>query len=100
VSCWRDICTSIGTLSLVHNRCKITDRQVIQLQQTPDAVPDGQTPHTVSLSAYYELMNVSKPGDHLVITGVSHSMPVQVNPQCWMIKSLFKTFLDSTGPHK
>jgi DNA replication licensing factor MCM4 len=54
----------------------------------------------VSLSAYYELMNVSKPGDHLVITGVSHSMPVQVNPQCWMIKSLFKTFLDSTGPHK
>jgi len=99
-SCPRDVCASVGTLSLVHNRCEITDHQVIQLQQTPDAVPDGQTPHMVSLSAYDELVDVSKPGDCLVVTGVSHSMPVWVNPQRWMIKSLFKTFLDSTGPHK
>src|SRR5216683_4380965 len=80
-SCLRDNCASIGTLSLVHNCCKITDRQVIQLQQMPDVVPDGQTPHTVSLSAYDELVDVSKPGDRLIVTGVSHSVPVQVNPQ-------------------
>ena len=99
-SCPHDICTSISTLSLVYNRCEITDRQVIQLQQTPDVVPDGQMPHTVSLSAYDELVDVSKPGDRLVVTGVSHSVPVWVNLRRRMIKSLFKTFLDSTGPHK
>ena len=96
----RDVHASVGTLSLVHNRCEITDRQVIQLQQTPDVVPDGQTPHTVSLSAYDELVDVSKPGDRLVVTGVSHSVPVRVNLQRRMIKSLFKVFLDSMGPYK
>ena len=37
-------------MPLVHNRCEYADSQVIRLQETPDAVPDGQTPHTVSLS--------------------------------------------------
>jgi hypothetical protein len=56
--------------------------------------------HTASLSTYDKLVGVSKPGDRLVVTGIFHSVPVQVNPQLWTIKSLFKMFLDSMGPHK
>jgi DNA replication licensing factor MCM4 len=108
-ACPRDVCASVGTMSLVHNRCEFADRQVIRLQETPDAVPDGQTPHTVSLSAYDELVDVSKPGDRLVVTGIFRSVPVRVDPRRRTIKSLFKTFLDvvhvrlgqdsgSTGP--
>jgi DNA replication licensing factor MCM4 len=67
---------------------------VIRLQETPNAVPDGQTPHTISLSAYDEVVDVSKPGDRLVVTGIFHSVPVRVNPRRRTIKSLFKTFLD------
>ncbi|KAI0299383.1 MCM-domain-containing protein [Multifurca ochricompacta] len=93
-ACPRDVCASVGTMSLVHNRCEFADRQVIRLQETPDAVPDGQTPHTVSLSAYDELVDVSKPGDRLVVTGIFRSIPVRVNPRKRTIKSLFKTFLD------
>jgi DNA replication licensing factor MCM4 len=92
--CPRDVCASVGTMSLVHNRCEFSDRQVIRLQETPDAVPDGQTPHTVSLSAYDELVDVSKPGDRLVVTGIFRSVPVRVNPRQRTMKSLFKTFLD------
>lgn len=92
--CPRDVCASLGTMSLVHNRCEFADRQVIRLQETPDAVPDGQTPHTVSLSVYDELVDVSKPGDRLVVTGIFRSVPVRVNPRQRTIKSLFKTFLD------
>ncbi|KAH9936704.1 MCM2/3/5 family-domain-containing protein [Amylocystis lapponica] len=92
--CPRDVCASVGTMSLVHNRCEFSDRQVIRLQETPDAVPDGQTPHTVSLSVYDELVDVSKPGDRLVVTGIFRSVPVRVNPRQRTIKSLFKTFLD------
>lgn len=92
--CPRDVCASIGTMSLVHNRCDFADRQVIRLQETPDAVPDGQTPHTVSLSVYDELVDVSKPGDRLVVTGIFRSVPVRVNPRQRTMKSLFKTFLD------
>ncbi|RPD61540.1 MCM-domain-containing protein [Lentinus tigrinus ALCF2SS1-7] len=92
--CPRDVCGTVGSMSLVHNRCEFADRQVIRLQETPDAVPDGQTPHTVSLSVYDELVDVSKPGDRLVVTGIFRSMPVRVNPRQRTLKSLFRTFLD------
>jgi DNA replication licensing factor MCM4 len=92
--CPRDVCGSMGTMSLIHNRCEFADRQVIRMQETPDAVPDGQTPHTVSLSVYDELVDVSKPGDRLVITGIFRSIPVRVNPRQRTLKSLFKTYLD------
>jgi len=92
--CPRDVCASMGTMVLVHNRCEFADRQVIRLQETPDAVPDGQTPHTVSLSVYDELVDVSKPGDRLVVTGIFRSIPVRVNPRNRSLKSLFKTYLD------
>ncbi|PPQ92538.1 hypothetical protein CVT25_010371 [Psilocybe cyanescens] len=92
--CPRDVCASIGTMSLLHNRCEFADRQVIRLQETPDAVPDGQTPHTVSLSIYDELVDVSKPGDRIVVTGIYRSVPVRSNPRQRTLKSLFKTYLD------
>ena len=92
--CPRDVCASVGTMSLVHNRCEFADRQVIRLQETPDAVPDGQTPHTVSLSVYDELVDVSKPGDRVVVSGIFRSIPVRVNPRQRTMKSLFKTYLD------
>ena len=92
--CPREVCGSVGSMSLVHNRCEFADRQVIRLQETPDAVPDGQTPHTVSLSVYDELVDVAKPGDRLTAVGIFRSVPVRVNPRQRTLKSLFKTFLD------
>lgn len=92
--CPRDVCGSIATMTLIHNRCEFADRQVIRLQETPDVVPDGQTPHTVSLSVYDELVDVSKPGDKIVVTGIFRSVPVRVNPRQRTMKSLFKTYLD------
>ncbi|KAJ7368041.1 cell division control protein 54 [Mycena albidolilacea] len=92
--CPRDVCAAPGTLSLIHNRSTFADRQVIRLQETPDAVPDGQTPHTVSLSVYDDLVDVSKPGDRLIVTGIFRSIPVRVNPRQRTLKSLFKTYLD------
>lgn len=81
-------------MSLVHNRSEFADRQIIRLQETPDAVPDGQTPHTVSLCVYDELVDVSKPGDRLTVTGIFRSVPVRVNPRQRTIRSLFKTYID------
>ncbi|WWC72768.1 uncharacterized protein I206_106732 [Kwoniella pini CBS 10737] len=92
--CPRDVCSLKGTMSLIHNRSEFTDKQVIRLQETPDAVPDGQTPHTVSLCVYDELVDLVKPGDRVIITGIFRSIPVRVNPRQRSIKSLFKTYLD------
>lgn len=59
-----------------------------------DAVPDGQTPHTVSLCLYDELVDTVKPGDRISLTGIFRSVPVRLNPKQRVIKSLFKTFVD------
>jgi hypothetical protein len=59
--CEREECP--GTMQIIHSRCQFYDKQIIRIQETPDAVPDGQTPHTVSLVAYDELIDCCKPGD-------------------------------------
>jgi len=81
-------------MQMVHNRSKFADKQVIKLQETPDNVPDGQTPHSVSLCAYDELVDVCKAGDRVEVTGIFRCNPVRINPRQRTIKSLFKTYID------
>ncbi|KAK4056129.1 MCM DNA helicase complex subunit [Microbotryomycetes sp. JL221] len=92
--CPREVCSQPGSMNMVHNRCEFADRQVVRLQETPDAVPDGQTPHTVSLCLYDELVDTIKPGDRVSLTGIFRSSTVRINPRVRTIKSLFKTYLD------
>ncbi|ORX45319.1 MCM-domain-containing protein [Hesseltinella vesiculosa] len=92
--CPRDQCAAENSMSLIHNRCSFADKQVSRLQETPDAVPDGQTPQNVTLCMYDELVDVAKPGDRLEITGVFRGVPVRVNPRQRTIRSLFRTYLD------
>ena len=81
-------------MQIVHNRCEFADKQVIKLQETPDSVPDGQTPHSVSLCTYEELVDVCKAGDRIEVTGIFRSNPVRINPRQRTIKALFKTYID------
>ncbi|KAI7878565.1 MCM-domain-containing protein [Lichtheimia hyalospora FSU 10163] len=92
--CPRDNCGADNTMSLVHNRCVFADKQVCRLQETPDVVPDGQTPQTVTLCLYEDLVDVAKPGDRLEITGIFRGVPVRVNPRQRTIRALFRTYLD------
>jgi DNA replication licensing factor MCM4 len=92
--CPREVCRSDTGIQIQHNRCTFADKQVIKLQETPDSVPDGQTPHSVSLCAYDELVDVCKAGDRVEVTGIFRCNPVRVNPRQRTIKSLFKTYVD------
>ncbi|EEH11418.1 DNA replication licensing factor MCM4 [Histoplasma capsulatum G186AR] len=92
--CPREICGTSNSMQLIHNRSTFADKQVIKLQETPDSVPDGQTPHSVSLCAYDELVDVCKAGDRVEVTGIFRSNPVRVNPRQRTTKALFKTYVD------
>lgn len=93
--CPREACNTLGSMVLIHNRSQFMNKQVVRLQETPDAVPDGQTPHTVSICVYDELVDLVKPGDRVIVTGIFRSIPVRVNPRQRSIKSLFKTYVDT-----
>jgi DNA replication licensing factor MCM4 len=92
--CPRPVCDSSNSMQIVHNRSKFADKQVIKLQETPDEVPDGQTPHSVSLCVYDDLVDVCKAGDRVEVTGLFKANQVRVNPRQRSIKNIFKTFVD------
>ena len=92
--CPRRICESKNSMQIIHNRCGFEDKQVIKLQETPDSVPAGQTPHSVSVVAHAELVDFCKAGDRIEITGIFRVNPVRVNPRQRALKSVHKTFVD------
>lgn len=92
--CPRNVCESANSMQIVHNRSGFADKQVIKLQETPDSVPDGQTPHSVSLCAYDELVDMCKAGDRVEITGIFKCNQVRVNPRQRSVKNIFKTYVD------
>ena len=92
--CPRPHCQSKNSMQIVHNRCTFQDKQVIKLQETPDAVPAGQTPHSVSVVAYDELVDFCKAGDRVQLTGIFRVAPVRVNPRQRTVKSVHKTYVD------
>ena len=92
--CPREVCSASNSMQIVHNRSGFADKQVIKLQETPDSVPNGQTPHSVSLCAYDELVDICKAGDRVEITGIFKCNQVRINPRQRTVKNIFKTYVD------
>lgn len=42
----------------------------MRLQETPDEIPEGGTPHTVSLLLHDKLVDNGKPGDRIEVRAV------------------------------
>jgi len=51
---------------------RFSDKQIIKLQETPDEIPEGGTPHTVSVLMHDKLVDAGKPGDRVEVR-IGHS---------------------------
>ncbi|KAM3376962.1 DNA replication licensing factor MCM4 [Capsicum galapagoense] len=92
--CGKQECLARNSMTLVHNRCRFADKQIVRVQETPDEIPEGGTPHTVSLLMHDKLVDVGKPGDRVEVTGIYRAMTVRIGPAHRTVKSLFKTYID------
>ncbi|KAJ1731757.1 MCM DNA helicase complex subunit [Coemansia sp. Benny D160-2] len=92
--CGNTACLQKETVELVHNRSSFADKQLSRLQETPEVIPDGQTPHSLTLVTHDELVDVAKPGDRLEITGIYRGAPVQPNPRMRTVQAIYRTFID------
>ncbi|KAL1060752.1 hypothetical protein V6Z11_1Z072600 [Gossypium hirsutum] len=79
-SCLKQECLAKNSMALVHNRCRFADKQIVRLQETPDEIPEGGTPHTV--------------------TGIYRALSVRVGPTQRTVKSLFKAYIHRLPSHK
>ncbi|KAG0564394.1 hypothetical protein KC19_8G107300 [Ceratodon purpureus] len=92
--CEKPECAARNAMSLIHNRCTFANKQIVRLQETPDAIPEGETPHTVSLCLYNTMVDAVKPGDRVEVTGVFKAMAVRVGPNQRTLRALYKTYID------
>ncbi|KAG8364363.1 hypothetical protein BUALT_Bualt19G0121000 [Buddleja alternifolia] len=92
--CGKQECLSRNSMTLVHNRCRFADKQVVRLQEMPDDIPEGGTPHTVSLLMHDRLVDSGKPGDRVEVTGIYRAMSVRIGQTQRTVKSIFKTYID------
>lgn len=65
------------------------------MQENPNAIPEGETPHSVTLFAHDHLVDMAKPGDRITLTGIYKVEGMRVNPRIRMLKSVYKTFIDA-----
>jgi DNA replication licensing factor MCM4 len=77
-----------------HNSCYFSDKQHVKMQETPESVPEGETPHTVHLCVYEDLVDFVKPGDRVEAVGIYKAMGVRVNPQMRIFKNVYRTYID------
>ena len=61
-------CQNKFTMRLLHNRSEFSNKQMIKLQESPDQIPEGETPQTCTLFAYDNCVDSCKPGDRVVVT--------------------------------
>ena len=87
-------CNAVGTQTLVHNLCHFANKQQIKMQETPDNIPEGETPHTVSMCVFDSLVDEAKPGDRVEVTGVYRAVPIRVAPNQRVLKAVYKTYVD------
>ncbi|XP_038987666.1 DNA replication licensing factor MCM4 [Phoenix dactylifera] len=92
--CGKPECLALNSMTLVHNRCRFADKQIVKLQETPDEIPEGGTPHTVSILMHDKLVDSGKPGDRVEITGIYRAMSIRMGPTQRTVKSIFKTYID------
>lgn len=55
-------CQQRYSFSIEHNLCYFSDKQFIKLQETPEQVPEGETPIHVNLIIYDDMADSCKPG--------------------------------------
>lgn len=87
-------CNTQQSMGIVHNRSQFTDKQMVKMQESPDDMPAGQTPHTVIMYAYGDLVDAVQPGDRVTVTGIYRATPLRVNPRMRNIKAVYKTYID------
>ena len=87
-------CHCKSSFELNHNWSSFDDLQYVKVQETPDMMPEGETPVTIHLCAYDELVDYVKPGDKCEFVGIFRAQGIRVNPRQRITKTTFRTFID------
>ncbi len=87
-------CNTKSSFQIIHNRSTFSDKQHVKLQETPEHMPEGETPITINLCCYDELVDFVKPGDRCEIVGIFRATSQRINPRLRITRSIYRTYID------
>lgn len=90
-----DTCGASHSFQIMHNDCAFSDRQVLKLQEKPELVPEGETPQSISICCFDDLVDSVRPGDRIEITGIYKASAVHPMRGRKAQNSVFRTYLDA-----
>lgn len=88
-------CNANHSFQLVHNDCTFQDKQMIKLQETPELVPEGETPQNVVICCYDDLVDSVRPGDRVQVTGIYRASPVHSMRGFKSLNAVYRTSIDA-----
>ncbi|KAK6726790.1 hypothetical protein RB195_004852 [Necator americanus] len=88
-------CSNTMCFQLLHNRSIFLDKQIMKLQESPDDMPSGQTPHTVTVFVHGSLVESVQPGDRVTLTGIFRVQATKVNPRHRNLMAVYRTNIDA-----
>ncbi|RLE62281.1 MAG: Minichromosome maintenance protein MCM [Thermoprotei archaeon] len=91
--CSREEGKKRSTFDLKIEKCKFIDWQKMILQERPDELPPGQLPRSIEIIVTEDLVDVARPGDRAIITGI-----LSVEPERSSNREgppIFKTFVEA-----
>ena len=94
LACTNQSCQAKNSMRIMHNRSGFADKQIIRIQEAPEHIPEGETPHTQSMCTWDTLVDVAKPGDRVEVTGIFRATSVRTNPRHRTLRAIYKTFVD------
>ncbi|XP_076175723.1 disc proliferation abnormal [Ptiloglossa arizonensis] len=86
-------CAHKYSFTLIHNLSHFSDKQLVKLQEAPDEMPQGQTPHTIVLYAHNNLVDAVMPGDRVSVTGIYRAATHKPNFE-HNLQAIYTTYID------
>lgn len=83
------------SFALQHNESQFSDRQLLKIQETPELVPEGETPQNVAICVFDDLVDQVRPGDRIEVTGIYRASAVRPNPNWRQCNSVYRTYIDA-----
>jgi DNA replication licensing factor MCM4 len=65
------------------------------MQETPELMPEGETPLSVHIVCFDELVDSIKPGDKVEVVGVMKAQSLRVNPRMRTLKTVYRTYIEA-----
>lgn len=88
-------CNANHSFQLIHNDCTFQDKQFLKLQETPELVPEGETPQNVAVQCFDDLVDSVRPGDRVEITGIYRASPIHPISGWKTLSSVYRTSIDA-----